>query len=104
MCITITKKWRGNYDLICKKKYHDEASTIATHLSAYSYEAYDNPILSTFSPEFQCQAKLYTWVNGEPLFLEEKLLGDDNTKQFDFVISLKEEPVAKKRVRVYEED
>ena len=58
--ITIIKNWKENYDLIYKKKYYNEASTIATHLSAYLYEAYGDSILLIISPEYQDQAKSCT--------------------------------------------
>ena len=93
-----------NHDLICKKKYHDEASTIATHLSVHLYEAYRDPILSIFTPEFLDQAKSCTWVDGQPLFSEEKVLKEANKMQFDFLISLKEELLSKKYMCIYEED
>ena len=91
--------------MIYKKKYHDEASTIATHLSAYLFEAYGEPILSIFSLEYQDQACSCVWENGQPLFLEEKELETATAMEFDFLVSLDNDSTSsKKRVHLYEED
>ena len=66
--IALEKNRNSTYTLFYKKRFHEEASTIADHLPAYFYKLYGEEVLCIFDPYYQDLAKEATWINQKPYY------------------------------------
>ena len=51
--IVLEKNKSGSYILFYRKKFHEEASTMADHLPAYFLKLYKERVLNLFNPYYQ---------------------------------------------------
>ena len=79
----IERNTNGGHCLFFKKKFHNEANTVADRLPAWFLKIYGKEVLTLFDPHYQDVAKEVKWINDKPYYEDELELNEETNDEAD---------------------